>query len=484
MKFRSRFQPAPQRRVFVLLIAFALFLPALLPRPVAASATRGQLEQTSVYLPVVDNNRCHSRAASGPFGVQMFGATGKPSKYYPYLLESGAQWVRAELAWSGVEPENVTPSQYNWSGADQIVGAASDGCLNLIITHETAPFWAATSPSGPIDKVPLSEFTDYIGALVERYDGDGINDAPNGAVVRYWEFYNEPDGVPQPSGNHWGHVGGKYAEMLKAVYPVVKAANPNAQVVFGGIAYDRFDDPSGFQRSFVSDVLTAGGGDYFDIMNIHVYPPLGPNWTTNGGPGLYEKVQAVRAELQKFNVTKPFVVTETGDHNNLAPGLPGSDESQTRHVVKLYTQTLAASVEFSSWFLLYDLGGSYPYDSGLVTAGDAGNAPTKKLAYSVYQQAVNEFKPLKFDRVLTLAETKADKMEAYRFINSQTQQVVYVAWLNPIDASTTKPLQLTGSQATVRDMFGQTTTVLDKDDGKQDGKITIKVSGRPVYIEM
>jgi hypothetical protein len=330
----------------------------------------------------------------------------------------------------------------------------------------------------------LSEFTEYIGALVERYDGDGIDDAPNGAIVRYWEFYNEPDAVPAPSGNRWGDVGDKYAEMLKAVYPVVKAANPDAQVVFGGIAYDRFGDPDGFVRSFLDDVLKAGGGDYFDIMNIHVYPPLGPNWTTNGGPGLYEKVQAVRAVLQTYNVTKPFVVTETGDHNNPAPGLLGSDESQTRHVVKLYTQTLAAGVEFSSWFLLYDLGGSYPYDSGLVTVGDAGNAPTKKPAYAVYQQAINEFKPLQFDRVLTLAETKADKMEAYRFINSQTQQVIYVAWLNPIDVTTTKPLQLAGNQATVRDMYGQATTVLDKDDRKQDGKVTITVSGRPIYIEM
>ena len=38
--------------------------------------------------------------------------------------------------------------------------------------------------------------------------------------------------------HHWGNDGDKYAAMLKAVYPAIKAANPNAKVVLGGIAYE------------------------------------------------------------------------------------------------------------------------------------------------------------------------------------------------------------------------------------------------------
>ena len=72
-----------------------------------------------------------------------------------------------------------------------------------------------------------------------------------------------------------GKSGAKYAEMLQAIYPAVKAANPNAQVLMGGIAFDYFEDQGGtFVRSFINEVLQAGGGDYFDIMNFHSTQPL------------------------------------------------------------------------------------------------------------------------------------------------------------------------------------------------------------------
>ena len=70
-------------------------------------------------------------------------------------------------------------------------------------------------------------------------------------------------------------------------------------MLLGGIAYDWFYDQNNgnFNRYFLDDVLTAGGGDYFDIMNFHQYPAFASNWLPPGseGPGLIEKTLALRA---------------------------------------------------------------------------------------------------------------------------------------------------------------------------------------------
>jgi hypothetical protein len=277
-------------------------------------------------------------------------------------------------------------------------------------------------------------------------------------------------------------VGDQYAHMLAAIYPVVKAANPNAQVVFGGLAYDWFEDQGGpFRRRFLDDVLAAGGGNAFDVMNFHSYPQFASNWTAKGGPGLYEKALVIRHTLQTYGLNKPLMITETGDYNNGDPLLAGSDENQVRNVVKLYTQSLAAGIQATIWFLLYDLDDDYALPSGLLTNGDP---PTVKPAYVVYQNAAKALSTVQFERSLTPAETKVDNMEAYRFREAPNQHMLYVAWLDPIDASGQAPLRLSAPQATVRDLFGQAHVVNDRDDGKQDGRVTIQISGRPVYIEV
>ncbi len=131
--------------------------------------------------------------------------------------------------------------------------------------------------------------------LAERYDGDRVNDAPGSPIITYFEMYNEPDGNSLPEVRRWGHYGARYAQMLAAIYPAIKTANPNAKVLLGGIAYDGFEDKGGqFVRSFLDDVLNAGGGDYFDIMNFHAYPAFRGSWTPGKGSGLLEKANAIR----------------------------------------------------------------------------------------------------------------------------------------------------------------------------------------------
>lgn len=442
-------------------------------------------DPATVFLPLAVNRHDHTLGIP-MFGVQMYGNTSDTSSFHPYLLESGASWLRVETSWNSVEPVDVDPAAYNWAAIDNILAAAREdmGGLNLIVTIEDAPGWAATEPDKPIFPAQLPEFVEYVAALVERFDGDGIDDAPGAPIILHWEFYNEPDADYRWGGNIIGESDGDlYAQMLAAVYPAVKAANPSAQVVLGGLAYDWFRDNSNgpFVREFLDDILLAGGGQYFDVMNFHYYPAFWPNWTTQG-PGLFEKAEFIRNKLASYGLEKPTILTESGWHNNADPGLPSDDETQIRYVVELFTQSMAADLDVMVWWMLYDAGGVYPYDTGLVT-NDV--TPTEKLSFDVYKTMVTELSAAHFNRRLSNAETGNSDMEAYLFTDNVHQQEIYVAWLDPLDSTATASLKLAAPQVTVRSIVnGSTTVISDAADGKVDGKVTVTVSGRPVYIEI
>jgi hypothetical protein len=439
------------------------------------------LAQDRINLPLTVNGRCLGGQAQSPFAVQIYGPTGLSSGLIPVIQASGATWIRNQVFWEEVEPVNQNPPQYNWSSVDQTVGAATHRCFHKILTHVSSPAWAATNPPGPIDLVGLDRFAQYISALVERYDGDGINDAPGSPVVEYFEFYNEPDAGPRPDGEAWGNHGALYADMLKAVYPAVKAANPNAQVVFGGIAYDGFTENGGvFVRRFLDDVLAAGGGDYFDIMNFHQYPAFSTAWTNNKGPGLREKTVAIRQKLAQYGLDKPIIITETGWHNNNHPIFPGSDEIQSRYVVSLFAQGLAADVKINTWWPFIDIGPAYEYDSGLLT-----NNFHLKPAYHVFRLMTRELTHAQFVSTLTNAQTGNADLEVHHFTDGLTGQTLYVAWRNPVNNPNLPglPLQLNANQVLVKDMYGTVSVVNDADDGSVNGRVTVSV-GRPVYIRV
>ena len=344
---------------------------------------------------------------------------------------------------------------------------------------------------GPSTRIILKIWPSFMAALVERYDGDGIDDAPGSPVVLYWEMYNEPDSntnvndptfLPPVS---WGDAGEEYAFMLEEVYPAIKSANPQAKVVFGGIAYDWFKSDGGkFVDSFLEDVLDAGGGDYFDVMNFHSYPAFYQGWTNNQGPGLIEKAAVIQGILENYDLEKPLIVTESGWHDNNAPGpiISGSPEIQSRYVVELFTQGMAAELDLMIWWMLYDAGGTYPYNSGLVTNA---STPVEKLSHQVYQNVVQELETAHFVRTLSVAETGNNLMEVYLFNDNVLNRTLYVAWLNRVDTTDIAMLQLPVSEATVRNSItGNVVFVADGSDGVNDGFITLMVGSDPLFVEV
>ncbi len=147
--------------------------------------------------------------------------------------------------------------------------AAADSCKTLVVTlHPPGP--QAENPNSRIKPDQLGEFAQkFVRATVERYDGDGINDAPGSPVVTYWELYNEPDASIYVLGDDWhkgwGSTGAEYAEMLSVAYEAIKQANPKARRVITSAASPTTSSSirAATSSRFLDDVLLVGGRRYF-----------------------------------------------------------------------------------------------------------------------------------------------------------------------------------------------------------------------------
>lgn len=430
----------------------------------------------AVYLPVIFN-RYDPQFPAPMFGVQVYGSTEQSSKYYPYIIGSQASWIRVSLSWENVEPDNRNPANYSWTQTDKMLSLAetNKGRTHIIAVVDNTPVWArlnANDSGGPIRQDALGDFGEFVEALVERYDGDGYEDAPGSPVVRHWEFYNEPDAGQ----NRWGHYGAEYAAMLQIAYPSVKRSDSGAQVLFGGIAYDWFESQGGpFVDSFLDDVLTAGAGAYFDIMNFHIYPLFEPNWG-GGSTGLMGKTAVIRDKLAEYGLDKPIVITEAGWHNSPDVLPYSSDEEQIARLIQLYTHGLAADVKVMIWWMLWDPGSFFP-DYGLVTDD---SPPVLKQAYTAYHTAVNLLANTHATRQLTEAETGTTSMEAFQMTTHNG--TVYTAWMNPYGATEVKPLQIPATTATILDGLGN--TIGTAVDSNGDGYVTVTVSSQPIYVQI
>lgn len=441
------------------------------PRVSALSPTNGTY---TVYVPFVSR---YLNTRTPPFGIQFYGALGDSSGL-TQAADAEDRWIRVPLSWASIEPTNTTPESYNWSGLDLSVTNTVQEDIELILTIAGQPSWAAVYQQGPVTNTP--DLLEFVGALVERYDGDGVNDAPGSPRVRYFELYNEPDNADIGLASHggwgyWGHNGAGYAALLQELHPVIKGVNSQANLVFGGLALDYFEPDGPFDPNFLDDVLTAcQGQDCFDVMNFHYYHPFRSRWEPYG-TDIIGKANYVRQRLTAHGFADmPVICTETSWLSSW-----GGDELQSRYVVKGYVRGMAAELEVIVWFEIGDR-------SDADRPGLLDSAWQPKPSYWTFQAMTAMLDGALYQRPLTLAETGSEQIEGYVFQTcGRRLDVVWTEDDTPYDPDDDPSLSLTVQAQTLRtvDKFGNGTWHNDGDDGVADGQITILVGGSPLYLE-
>lgn len=124
---------------------------------------------------------------------------------------------------------------------------------------------------------PMDPYLDWVQAVVERYDGDGVDDMPGlRGAVRYFEVDNEPDlhnSVP-PRGGDRGfdfenfQTPAQYGRLLVATAARIRAASPQAVVLSAGF-YRPHTEPG---RAWIARWLAEPGvREAFDVLSLHCY---------------------------------------------------------------------------------------------------------------------------------------------------------------------------------------------------------------------
>jgi hypothetical protein len=131
-------------------------------------------------------------------------------------------------------------------------------------------------------------FRNYVARTVERYRNR----------IVYYEIMNEPLYTSYAVPQQFGYGLQDYLKILRDAYETIKANQPNAQVI-GGIG-------AWVDRHWVNEFVDAGGLQWCDAMDIHLYPVTIP-------PEIYGKDLAkCWKKMRDRGQAKPIWLTEIG----------------------------------------------------------------------------------------------------------------------------------------------------------------------------
>lgn len=259
------------------------------------------------------------------------------------MKDAHVQSVRMGIRWTSVEPER---GKWNWVKVDSVVRQIRAADIGILCTLMSVPAWS--SEITPDMKVGfwdcyapkhMTDWSGYVGKVVRRYKSD----------IHYWEMWNEENGQdfykPIPDAK-------VYVQILKSAYGAVKAVDPEATVVLGGLQMNGII-PNPWSplkvENFLQQIYDTGGKRYFDVVNIHPYVLPTPN----EGPTHCAKLVRDTVAVMRKNGdgSKPLWLTETG----LPTGNGVTEEMQAEHLEGIYREVgKIPEVKAVFWFELRD----------------------------------------------------------------------------------------------------------------------------------
>jgi polysaccharide biosynthesis protein PslG len=296
---------------------------------------------------------------------------------------SAPAWVRVFIGWDGIEPQHGVYNSAELASYQQFFRALP-AATKIAVDVEGTPAWAAGGSSS-ISTPPVAN-TDYAAFLSYLVDAFG-------GRVTAWEIWNEED-----SAAWWNGTPAQYTALVQASYAAIKAADPQATVILGGL--------TGNDAPYLAQLYAAGAGGSFDAVGVHtdtacnitspeVYQYNPGTRTINQYDFLgFTSVYATMAA--NGDAAKPIYVTELGWSTTSAVCQTGIWAGQKSGGVDQATQAtyleqayhcLAAPqypyVKVAIWFELADNGTSTaPVDNFGLLANDLSPKP----AFAAFEQ--------------------------------------------------------------------------------------------------
>lgn len=221
-------------------------------------------------------------------------------------------WVRIDLNWLDAQPQNGAP---DFTLFDTIVDGARSRGLKVLAVLAYTPAWASTGDTkgdGSTNDVPITgAYAAFVTAAVQHFAGR----------VDHYELWNEPN-----LAQFWEGTTQQYIDLvLVPGADALHAACASCQVVGPALA------TVGTAYASWMDAIFSQAQAKIDIVSGHIYAGFPAAGSTIGttSDSFFNKLESHRVvmvgsvpvytgplsfheEMTKYNVQKPFWLTETG----------------------------------------------------------------------------------------------------------------------------------------------------------------------------
>jgi hypothetical protein len=301
------------------------------------------------------------------------------SEQFQRLKAGGVDSIRIAISWGSVQAAPNGP--FDFSGTDAIVARAAAARLDVLPFLFGAPTWAV-----PLERrygsprfLPVrnakqrSGWKRFVAQAVLRYGPRGTFWAENPGLpkrpIRVWQIWNEPNfkyfvAQPNPA---------EYGKLVKLSSAGIKAADPGAQVILGGLfarpieaTFNRNPPQAYFAADFLAQMYrgTPGIKSKFQGVSLHPY--------TGSYKNLTSRIEEVRGVLKaNGDANKGLWVTELGwsskparAGNSFAKGLNGQAAQLKGAFALLRAKQQKWHVQRVYWFSVDDLKGACNFCDG------------------------------------------------------------------------------------------------------------------------
>lgn len=304
----------------------------------------------------------------------LFGLSQLPADAIAIAQEVGAGALRPTLSWRVVEPTltaqgltldgvrgdpagiSAWAASRDWSNFDQRLGAIVDAGLQAvpIVGHgytTTLPLLGGV-PAAP-DVLGREEYLArqyrFTRAVVERYDGDGVDDAPSGLRIPLWQTENELNQAFFTAVFGWRHPALFAAfssawqdwpyvtRILETLRLAVRDADPTALTTMNFHS----DVHPGINEYIGHPGWLAAIGEWRDQMDVVSFDAYPNYYRASPTYGRTVGMRASQVRLQACG--RPVVVMETGYPTG--PSESGYDEAQQAQFIRdAFDSSVAAGV--------------------------------------------------------------------------------------------------------------------------------------------
>jgi hypothetical protein len=202
----------------------------------------------------------------------MFGLTGWsfPTRHdISPLTRRGLRSWRTTLSWADVER---TRGRYEWSGFDNLLATLASRRVSVFFVINGCPEWACHRNGFGPPRTPgaLAAWARFGAAAAHRYGANGefwrAHPGLRYLPVLHWQVMNEINGSDQ-----WPDPDpAAYARLLKVTATAIRAADPHAQIVIGGLG----EKMTIWLRDYLAGLYRQPGfARDFDVMAPEGYAP-------------------------------------------------------------------------------------------------------------------------------------------------------------------------------------------------------------------